>query len=325
MSLMTIIILISLVIAILLLFSGLFLSRKDSEPELKGDTPAFVEEIQGDAEAIYDFEKKPAGLSDGIHKMILQSSWGKKIARNLSRADIRLKPLEYLGMQIVAIAGLALLAAFLGGFEWYIILLGGVVGGFIPGMYLKSEQTRRLTKFDNQLPDMLNLMVNGLRAGYSNLQAMESISRELPAPISDEFRRVVQEVQLGVSVERALANLCKRIPSEDLDLIVTAMNVQREVGGNLSEILETISHTIRDRVRIKGEIRVLTTQAMYSGRFLSIMPVALMLLLFLADRSYIMEFFAPQNVPCGYIALGTVVIMITIGYLIMRKLAIVEV
>ena len=112
-----------------------------------------------------------------------------------------------------------------------------------------------------------------IRAGYSNLQAMEAISRELPAPISDEFHRVVQEIQLGVQTEKALDNLCRRIPSEDLDLVVTAMNVQREVGGNLAEILDTISHTIRERVRIKGEIRVLTSQVMYSGKFLSLMPV----------------------------------------------------
>ena len=102
---------------------------------------------------------------------------------------------------------------------------------------------------------------------------MEAVSRELPAPISDEFHRVVQEIQLGIPTEKALDNLCRRIPSDDLDLVVTAMNVQREVGGNLAEILDTISHTIRERVRIKGEIRVLTSQVMYSGKFLAMMPL----------------------------------------------------
>ena len=119
-------------------------------------------------------------------------------------------------------------------------------------------------EFNDQLADMLNLMVNGLRAGYSTMQAMEAVSKELPAPICDEFRRVVQEMQLGVPMEHALDNLLRRIPSDDLDLVVTAINVQREVGGNLAEILDTISYTIRERVRIKGEIATLTAQGMLS-------------------------------------------------------------
>ena len=106
---------------------------------------------------------------------------------------------------------------------------------------MKNLQAKRLLKFDDQLPDMLNLMVNGLRAGYSTMQAMEAVSKELPPPICDEFRRVVQEMQLGVSMEKALDNLLRRIPSDDLDLVITAINVQREVGGNLAEILDTIS------------------------------------------------------------------------------------
>ena len=137
---------------------------------------------------------------------------------------------------------------------------------------------------------MANLMVNGLRAGYSTMQAMEAVSKELPAPISDEFRRVVQEMQLGVNMQTALDNLLRRIPSDDLDLVVTSINVQREVGGNLAEILDTISYTIRERVRIKGEIRVLTTQVMYSGRFLSLLPLIVMGVLYLLNREYMMEF-----------------------------------
>jgi tight adherence protein B len=130
---------------------------------------------------------------------------------------------------------------------------------------------------------------------------------------------------LGISIDRALGNLTNRIPSDDLDLVVTAMNIHREVGGNLSEILETISHTIRERVRIQGEIRVLTSQAMYSGKFLSLMPIALLGALYLVDRSYILEFLSPENSPCGYIALGAAGLMILSGYLIMKKLAQVEV
>jgi tight adherence protein B len=171
-------------------------------------------------------------------------------------------------------------------------------------------------------------MVNGLRAGYSTLQAMESISKELPPPISDEFRRVVQEIQLGVTTEKALENLLRRIPSDDLDLVITAMNVQREVGGNLAEILETISHTIRERVKLKGEIRVLTAQMRISGIFLSLLPIGLMLALYMINREYIMTLFAPENnapFPCGYTALGAALLLIVSGYLIMQSIAKIDV
>jgi tight adherence protein B len=175
---------------------------------------------------------------------------------------------------------------------------------------------------------MLSLMVNSLRAGFSTLQAMEAVSKELPSPISDEFRRVVQEIQLGVTTEQALENLLRRIPSDDLDLVITAMNVQREVGGNLAEILETISHTIRDRVRLKGEIRVLTSQMMYSGKFLSVLPIGLSLLLYLLNRPYIMVLVDPKAnspLPCGYIAIGGAVVLIVVGYIVMQKMATIEV
>ncbi|NPV57379.1 MAG: secretion system protein, partial [Anaerolineae bacterium] len=214
---------------------------------------------------------------------------------------------------------------FIGGRTTLIAIIGGVIGLFLPRFYVKQQQGKRLVKFDQQLPDMLNLMVNGLRAGYSTMQAMEAVSKELPPPICDEFRRVVQEMQLGVPMERALDNLLRRIPSPDLDLCITAINVQREVGGNLAEILDTISYTIRERVRIKGEIRVLTTQVTYSGRFLSLLPFFVIGILYLLNRDYMMEFFKPESRVCGTIALVLAGILIIAGSLTMNKLADIEV
>ena len=157
------------------------------------------------------------------------------------------------------------------------------------------------------------------------MQAMESVSKELPAPICDEFRRVVQEMQLGIAMEAALDNLLRRIPSDDLDLVVTAMNVQREVGGNLAEILDTISYTIRERVRIKGEIRVLTSQVMYSGRFLAIMPLIIAGVLWMVNRPYMMQFFNPGTRLVGIAALVVAFLMIAAGYFVMMKIAKIEV
>jgi tight adherence protein B len=157
------------------------------------------------------------------------------------------------------------------------------------------------------------------------MQAMEAVSREMPPPISDEYRRVVQEMQLGLPMDRALDNLLRRIPSDDLDLVVAAMNVQREVGGNLAEILDTISHTIRERVRIKGEIRVLTSQVMYSGRFLALMPLIILGALFLLNKPYMMQFFNPETRLIGIPMLMVGGLMILGGYFVMTRIATIDV
>jgi tight adherence protein B len=264
-------------------------------------------------------------FSDWVNRRVEKSSMGDRIAKSLARADIKMKPGEYILTIILSSAVVGVLGWFLGGKTMLLAVVGGVFGIFLPGMYVKRQQAKRLIKFSNQLGDMLNLMVNGLRAGYATTQALEAVSKELPAPICDEFRRVVQEMQLGISMDQALDNLLRRIPSDDLDLVITAINVQREVGGNLAEILDTISYTIRERVRIKGEIRVLTSQVMYSGRFLSMMPIFVILILYVLNRGYIMEFFIAENVPCGYIALGIAGLMILGGYFAMNKLGQVEV
>ncbi|MEA5078590.1 MAG: type II secretion system F family protein [Anaerolineaceae bacterium] len=267
-------------------------------------------------------------VTDWLTKRVEKSSYGDRIARDLARADLKFKPGEYVALMVISSFAVGVLGFFIGQNSWLLGAAGVVFGPFLPGMYVKNQQSKRLIKFNDQLADMLSLMVNSLRAGFSTLQAMEAVSKELPSPICDEFRRVVQEIQLGVTTEQALDNLLRRIPSDDLDLVITAMNVQREVGGNLAEILETISHTIRDRVRLKGEIRVLTSQMMYSGKFLSILPIALSLLLYVLNKSYIMVLVDPkanQPLPCGYIAIGGAVVLIVVGYIVMQKMATIEV
>lgn len=269
--------------------------------------------------------EKSAALTDWFNKRVEKSSYGDQISKMLARADLKLKSGEYIAVIVLVAFAVGFVLFFLGGRNILVGLLGALIGAFLPGMYVKSLQAKRLIKFNDQLGDMLNLMVNGLRAGYSTMQAMEAVSKELPSPICDEFRRVVQEMQLGVSMERALEHLLARIPSDDLDLVITAINVQREVGGNLAEILDTISFTIRERVRIKGEIRVMTAQVMYSGRFLAMLPVILLGILYVMNREYMMEFFLPASQPCGYIALGVAGGLIIGGYFAMNKLADIEI
>jgi tight adherence protein B len=278
-------------------------------------------------------------IGEWVGKQATKYTWGQSLNRSLARADIKMKTGEFILLIIVLTIAGAVMGWFIGGGTKIgsaesavqalasipAILIGTGVGFFAPIIYLRRQQSRRLVKFDNQLGDMLSLMVNGLRAGYSIMQAMEAVSKELPAPISDEFRRVVQEMQIGIPMNTALENLTRRIPSKDLDLLVTAINVQREVGGNLAEILDTISHTIRERVRVKGEIRILTSQVMTSGKFLAIMPVAVIILMYFLNRDYMMRFFNPATRMYGIPALVIGAVMIMIGYFLMTRIAKIEV
>ena len=288
---------------------------------------SLVEERLGrlldDENAQAEREADGSRITDWVNRRVAKSSMGDRVARDLARADLKFKVAEYFALMFMSTVVVGFIAYLL---QPNIVsaIIGAVVGLFLPRFYVKRQQGIRLQKFNDQLGDMLNLMVNGLRAGYSTMQAMEAVSRELPAPICDEFHRVVQEMQIGISMEKALENLLRRIPSEDLDFVVTAINVQREVGGNLSEILDTISFTIRERVRIKGEIRVMTAQVRSSGIVLSLIPVFLTLALWFISPEYIGSFF-DQGPFCGWLAVGVIVGMIASGYFVMMKIADIEV
>jgi tight adherence protein B len=309
-------------LALVLLFIGIVTSLTSERAMVEERLGRYVQE-----EVVVNRGDQPQStpLTDWINKQVVGSSFGERISRDLARADIKLKAGEYIATIIIAAFGVGLVLWFIGGKSIPLGIIGAFGGAFLPSMYVKREQSKRLLRFNGQLADMLNLMVNGLRAGFSTMQAMEAVSKELPAPICDEFRRVVQEMQLGMPMETTLDNLLRRIPSEDLDLVVTAINVQREVGGNLADILDTISFTIRERVRIKGEIRALTAQQKYSGQFLALLPVILIGILYVMNRDYMMEFFKPESFPCGYIALALAGILIISGYFAMNKLADIEV
>ena len=313
------------VIVLILLIVGVIVSVTSDRSLVEERLGRYLED---DRQQASEGESGRSVVTEWLNRRVASSSRGDRIARELARADLKFKVAEYYALVFMS----TVLTAFV---AWLIqpyaasIAIGAIIGFFIPRFYVKRQQRKRLFKFDDQLSDMLNLVVNGLRAGYSTMQALEAVSRELPSPISDEFRRVVQEMQIGITMEKALENLLRRIPSEDLDFVVTAMNVQREVGGNLAEILDIISFTIRERVRIKGEIRVMTAQVRTSGAVLSLIPVFLSVALWFVSPEYIGSFFEesaqiPQPL-CGIIAVVTIVGMIASGYFVMMKIADIEV
>ncbi len=309
-------------LAFLLLIIGLVVTLTGEQSLVDKRLAQYTEEEIALAQSDGD---KTSPVGDWLNVQLERSSWGDGLSKELARADLKLRAGEYVILMLIMAGVVGIIAWYVGGRSYLFGAIGALIGLNLPRLYVRRKQAQRLVQFDSQLSDMLNLMVNGLRAGYSTMQALEAVAKELPPPISSEFKRVVQEMQLGIALDQALNNLLRRIPSDDLELVITAINVQREVGGNLAEILEIISHTIRERVRVKGEIKVLTAQVMYSGRFLAIMPLLIIGALYGMNRPYVMHFFNPETRLFGMIALTVAGLMILSGYFVMTKIASIEV
>lgn len=259
-------------------------------------------------------------VNDRIDKALQGKGFADSISRKLVQADLRLTVGEFLGLKIVS-AGVGFgVGFFLGrGFGVFAVVIGvltAIVGLYVPDVWVKRRGNGRIKKFNNQLGDTITLLANGLRSGNSLLQAMELVAREGTPPMSDEFTRVIREVGLGLGTREALANMQRRVPSDDLDLLITAINIQSEVGGNLAQILDSIGHTIRERVRIKGEIKVLTAQQQYAGYIISGMPVALSLVLFLIAPQYMTKMFVWPFICMPVCA----IILIIIGFVAIMKI-----
>jgi len=303
-----------------------------------GDVDKRLEEYVGPVTGTIDAPEEAVevarpDMADRLDKALSGRDFFEKTRERLSKADLKLRVTEYFVLILLSTAAGGLAGYYLPRDNSYVFgVIGAVLGFMAPKWYVSFAAGKRIRAFDSQLSDTLNLWVNALRSGYSVLQGMEAIATELPPPVSVEFERVVQEVRLGLSVEEALDNMYRRVPSEDLDLIITAVNIQREVGGNLAEVLESISHTIRERVRIKGEIRTLTAQGRISGTIISLLPIVLGGLLFMINPDYVSElwvkeapFIIPNVFPCGWILIGIGGLMILFGWLAIRKIVDIEV
>jgi tight adherence protein B len=238
-----------------------------------------------------------------------------RVQRDLARADLRLRVAEYYYIRLGLALGLAAVLMLLR--DPLSALVGALLGYFLPRMWVGRRIGSRLNAFNKQLPDTISLLSNSLRAGSSFLQSIELVSRETPAPMGSEMGRVVREVNLGLSMEEALSNMVRRIKSDDLDLMVTAIGVQQQVGGNLAEILDTIAFTIRERVRIKGEIRTLTAQGRYSGYLVAFLPIAIMITLNFINPEFMQPLFTEL---IGQILLVVGGIMMLIGFFAIRKI-----
>jgi tight adherence protein B len=269
-----------------------------------------------------------------LNRVVEQRDFGANLARDIARADLHLKISEYFMIWIgttLAVPAIMLAASIvfpiLG--NPFLLLVGGLIGFAIPRFWLGRRRSSRLNQFNKQLPDTITLIANGLRAGSSFLQAIELVVREARPPVSTEFARVIREVNLGLAFDEALENMVRRVRSDDLELMATAISIQHNVGGNLAEILDSIAYTIRERVRIKGEIRTLTAQQRLSGYVVGFLPIGLAGFLFIAAPGFMAPMFDDSvnigGLPAGVIILIVGGFMMFMGFMFIRKIVDIEV
>ncbi|MDR7866088.1 MAG: type II secretion system F family protein [Sporomusaceae bacterium] len=249
------------------------------------------------------------------------SGRSKTLEHKLIQAGLPLKGAEFMvicvGTMAAGAAGLFLVS----GGKTVMALTGVAIGYMLPVLILRVKAARRVRLFNNQLGDTLIMVANSLRTGYSFLQAVEMVSREMAPPISVEFARLLKEMSLGVTTEEALANMGERLASDDLDLVITAVLIQRQLGGNLAEVLDNIAGTIRARIKLKGEIRTLTAQGRISGLIIGVLPFALAVFIFLVNPGYMNTLFTH---PIGKMMLAAALVSQVIGLLLVRKIVNIE-
>jgi len=273
--------------------------------------------------------ERESAVMAGLTRAIESQDLTARLSTEIARADLRLRPAELIAAWIAS-PFVFLVAAYVAGFVFpsfqnpIALAVVFLIGAYFPRWYLKYRQRKRVRAFATQLPDTITLLANSLRAGSSFLQGIELVARESRPPISEEMERVVREMSLGIALQPALNNLVRRVASEDLELMVTAINIQSQVGGNLATVLDSIAYTIRERVRIMGEINTLTAMQRYSGYVITLLPVGLGAILFLISPSYMVALLEkpPEmfGLPTGVIFMMIGLISMGVGYILIRRI-----
>jgi len=196
-------------------------------------------------------------------------------------------------------------------------LLFAVVLGYVPFAYLLRKKKQRLRKFERQLPEALELVARTLRAGQAFSGGLSIVSQEFDDPIATEFERTLDEINFGVAVPEALQNLAARVDCPDVSFFVVAVVIQRESGGNLSEIIENIAHVVRERFKLLGKIRVLSAEGKFSAIILCLLPFLIGFVIYLLNRDYIMILVED---PIGTYLIGAGSVMMLLGIIVMRKM-----
>jgi tight adherence protein B len=326
-------------VAVMLIFVGLFGGRGGDvnarlERYAAGQPAEAPTKKRGDRRSLGNVIGGTAAFGN-FNRVVEKRDFSANLARELARADLALKPSEFVAIRAAALLGIPALVVLLGATVVpqlgnpiaYVVAL--VAGFWLPGFWLGMRKGRRLKAFNTGLADTITLIANALRSGSSFLQAIEMVVRETEPPISTEFSRVIREVNLGLPFEQALENMVRRVRSEDLELMATAIQIQHQVGGNLAEILDSIAFTIRERVRIKGEVRTLTAQGRMSGYVVGFLPMGLAVAISIIAPSFMEPMFQkpPEafGLPLGIIVLGFGGLMMGLGFFFIRRIVTIEV
>ncbi|WP_068748238.1 type II secretion system F family protein [Thermovenabulum gondwanense] len=243
-------------------------------------------------------------------------SLGKFVDSKLEEADVLLKGEEFISIVFFSFH-FSFIFVFAITVNTMISILISILVSFLPFLLLESARQKRLQKINSSIIDALTIMSGALKSGFSFLQSMDFVQKELKGPLSREFFRALKEINFGASTEDALKNLSKRVKSEDLDLVVTAVLIQRQVGGNLAEVLDNISTVIRDRIRIKREVKTLTAQGRISGLIIGLLPVFLTIFILAVNPEYLKELFIN---PLGRILVVIALLGEITGFMIIRKI-----
>jgi tight adherence protein B len=256
-----------------------------------------------------------------VGKRFEGKAYVEKWGTYLEQSNIPLKPEEFFALRVFVGIGAFLIAYILGNNIW--IMLSAFTFGFLSlKVYLNRRREIRMGRVRFQLPTALGTMTTALRAGFSFMQAVQLISKEIPDPMGPEFGKTIRELNLGVSAEKAFDNLLKRLPDKDLEIVITALLVQRSTGGNLAEILDSIQETVRERIRMKEELRTLTAQGRISAWIITGLPVILGFMFHLINP----EYFSPMiQHPLGWVMLGVGLVSGMIGWFTIQKIINIEV
>ncbi|MGH9851315.1 MAG: type II secretion system F family protein [Blastocatellia bacterium] len=296
-----------------------FVSRDTDEYRRRVDTrlKQLVQERGGASQREMQLLKEEL-LSNvpAFHRALIRFEIFNRLQALLRQADLKITVYRFVISSLIAGFVMGLMVFLFSG-SLMAMLLTTVVVMAAPLMFVLNKRRRRFHSFLEQLPDALELMIRSLQAGHSFSSALQMVATEMPDPIAREFGKAYEEQNLGLNIKSALENLVERVPLLDLKLCVTAVLIQREIGGNLSEVLRNISHTIRERFRIQGEIRVKSAQARLSGYIVSALPFFLFFWINMVNPAYMKTLYDHEY---GVYILGTGVVMQVVGWLIIRKI-----
>ena len=282
----------------------------------------------GDMDNPQDSPKERKTLSERL--MGLLRSGGKLLSniRHARGLDFKMQQagIPLLGTEFLVLLGISMVVAFFAGLflskRWPVGLMAAVGIAMVEWVYVLIKIDRREAAFTNQLGDCLMMVANAMRAGFSFLQAMELISKEMEPPMSTEFQHVMRDISLGATVERALEDMDKRVSSPDFSLVVTAVLIQQQVGGDLARILDTISETIQDRIRMRREVKTLTAQGRMSGWVLAALPVVTGLLLSTISPGYMDPLLTDR---LGHMAIAAAIVLEIIGFFVIQRIVDIDV